>query len=331
MVRPHPGATFAVAVAVVTVITAGAVVAAEASTRSPLPQVPAPRPSVVTVVAAGDIACDPANPMFNHGQGTARWCRAADTGALIARLAPDALLPLGDEQYDDGTLPKFRHSYDPAWGAERWRTHPVPGNHEYEASSTAAGYFGYFGAHAGPGKRGWYSYDLGSWHLVALNSNCDLIACGPGSPQLTWLRHDLATHPSTCTLAYFHHPRFSSGPHGSEPAVHLVTPFWRVLWQAGADVILNGHDHIYERFAPMTPAGSLDRATGIREFVVGTGGAQHYWIAHVQPHSQVRNTTAFGVLDLALRPAGYGWSFEPIGGASFKDAGWTACHGAPAR
>jgi Calcineurin-like phosphoesterase len=288
------------------------------------------RAGPVSVAAAGDIACDPANPAFNHGRGIAGACRAAATAALLARLDPNAVLPLGDEQYDDGTLPKFRHSYARSWGTERWISRPVPGNHEYAATRTARGYFRYFGSRAGPGRRGWYSYDLGAWHLIALDSNCDLIGCGAGSAQLAWLRHDLATDPAACTLAYFHHPRFSSGPHGADASVRLVAPFWRALWRGGADVILNGHDHLYERFAPMTPGGTLDRATGIREFVVGTGGAQHYPVAQVRPHSQVRNTTTFGVLDLSLRPAGYRWTYVPVAGSSFRDRGWTRCHGAPA-
>jgi Calcineurin-like phosphoesterase len=313
-----------VAVAVVSTASASAPARARPIERSSRPS------TTATVAAAGDIACDPANPAFNHGRGIGAACRAAATAAVLARLGPDAVLPLGDEQYDDGSLRKFRRSYALSWGAERWITRPVPGNHEYEATRTARGYFGYFGSRAGPGRRGWYSYNLGAWHLIALNSNCDLIGCGSGSAQLAWLRHDLAIHRAACTLAYFHHPRFSSGPHGADPSVRLVAPFWRALWRGGADVILNGHDHLYERFAPMTPAGTLDRATGVREFVVGTGGAQHYQIAHVRPHSQVRNTTTFGVLDLTLRPTGYGWSFVPVAGSSFHDRGQTRCHGAPA-
>jgi hypothetical protein len=191
---------------------------------------------------------------------------------LIAGIDPAAVLPLGDDQYDDGRLGKFRRSYDLGWGRQRWRSRPVLGNHEYEASSRAAGYFAYFGRRAGPPDRGWYSYDLGAWHLIALNSNCVLVRCDPGSPQMTWLGRDLAAHASTCTLAYFHHPRFSSGPHGDDPELLLLRPMWRVLYAAGVDVVLNGHDHLYERFAPMDPHGRADRPFGVRQFTVGTGG-----------------------------------------------------------
>jgi hypothetical protein len=292
--------------------------------------VPAYATADPTIVAAGDISCDPTNSLFHHGHGTKTWCRAGDTTSLIERINPDEVLPLGDEQYEDGRLSAFHRSYAIHWGTQLWRSRPVPGNHEYYGSSSASGYFAFFGSHAGPGKRGWYSYDLGAWHLIALNSNCDLIRCRPGSAQYRWLHHDLATHASACTLAYFHHPRFSSGPHGNDSTVALTTPFWRLLYRGGADVILNGHDHIYERFAPMTPMGTRDVATGIREFVVGTGGAEHYWIERVRWQSQVRNARTFGVLRMTLHPGSYAWRFVPIHGASFTDAGSDTCHGVPA-
>ncbi len=286
-------------------------------------------PGVAVVVAAGDIACDPGSGAFGNGGGTATWCRARDTFALIRAIDPDLVLPLGDEQYDDGRLTKFRRSYDLSWGSMRLRSRPVPGNHEYGVAD-ASGYFRYFGARAGSPGRGWYSYDLAGWHLVALNSNCSLVGCAVGSPQYRWLQADLGSHPLSCTLAYFHHPRFSSGPHGDDLEATWTRDLWRLLYARGADLVLNGHDHIYERFAPMTPAGVVDRSTGIREFVVGTGGVQHYWIDQVRWASQVRNARAFGVLRLSLAPDRYAWRFVPVAGSSFSDSGFGRCHGVPA-
>jgi len=283
----------------------------------------------VTVAAAGDIACDPTNPAFHDGVGAGSWCRAAQTHKVIAALDPDAVLALGDEQYDDGRLAAFRRSYALGWGKERWRTYAVPGNHEYWGSSTAAGYFDYFGAHAGPTRHGWYSSRIGAWRVVALNSNCDRFSCSKGSPEYRWLRRELAAHPATCSLAILHHPLVSSGPHGDDESG--ARPLWTLLYRAGVDLALAGHDHIYERFAPLRPDGTKDPSHGIREFVVGTGGAQHYSIAHVHRYSQARNTTAFGVLKLALRPGRFAWRFLPAGGATFTDTGSNTCHGAPAR
>lgn len=323
-------ATLVVAAAlVVTSVPVAAVATFRSAGPHPAPAAGAPpefAPGVL--VAAGDVACDPRSSMFAHGHGTATWCRAADTASLIRSIDPDVVLPLGDEQYDDGRITKFRRSYDASWGTFLDRTRPVPGNHEYGVHG-AAGYFRYFGAEAGPTGRGWYSYDLAGWHLVALNSNCDQVGCLAGSPQYRWLAADLRAHPAACTLAYFHHPRFSSGPHGNDPEAAWTRDLWRLLYARGADVILNGHDHLYERFAPMNPAGTVDRATGIREFVVGTGGAEHYWVDQVRWASQVRNADTFGVLQLTLRTDAYGWRFVPVAGGSFEDSGFGRCHGAP--
>jgi calcineurin-like phosphoesterase family protein len=275
----------------------------------------------VTVVAVGDIACDPSSPEFNGGRGIGDHCRHAATARVVHDAAPDAVLTLGDQQYDDGLYGKFLSSYDLSWGAFRSTTYPVPGNHEYWGSPRASGYFQYFGDQAGRTGVGWYSADLGSWHIVALNSNCDIVGCGKGSPQYDWLERDLTANDAACTLAFWHHPRFSSGPHGPDTA---VTPFWRLLAADGADIVLNGHDHIYERFRPQDPTGARD-ARGIREFVVGTGGEEHYPIAGAQPNSEVRNTDAFGVLELTLAGGTYGWSFVPALGASFADSGSGAC------
>ena len=275
----------------------------------------------VTVVAAGDIACDPANPSFNDGKGRGDECRARAVARLIRGIGPQAVLTLGDHQYDDGRYPKFRRSYDLSYGAFKAITYPAVGNHEYYSSPRARGYFEYFGAQAGDRGKGWYSVDLGAWHVVALNANCSIIGCGRGTAQYEWLRNDLANDASACTLAFWHVPRFSSGPHG--PSLS-VTPFWRLLRRDDADLVLNAHDHIYERFRPQDASGTRD-AFGIREFVVGTGGAERYWIDSVQRNSRVRSSRAFGVLRLTLKDGSYDWRFAPALDARFRDAGTADC------
>jgi 3',5'-cyclic AMP phosphodiesterase CpdA len=281
-----------------------------------------------TIVAAGDIACDPRNPMFKGGSGSGRYCRAAAVEKVIRAAAPDGVLALGDEQYDTGRLHAFRRSYAKSWGTELARTYPVPGNHEYEATRRADGYYTYFGSHAGPNNRGWYSVTLGSWRLIALNSNCWAVGgCSGGTAQYRWLRHLLAKHPSRCSLAFMHHPLVSSGIHGDDES--HARPLWKLLFHFGVDVALVGHDHIYERFAPVNAFGVKNKSHGIREFIVGTGGAMHYGIVKVHRYSQVRNTQAFGVLRLTLRSGAYDWKFLPAAGATFSDSGTARCHGAP--
>jgi hypothetical protein len=288
---------------------------------------PAP---TVTVAAAGDIACDPGSASFNGGSGTPSACRQRYTSDLLLDPGLDAVLPLGDLQYSNATLAKFKQSYDPSWGRVKSITRPVPGNHEYKTAS-AAGYFDYFngtGVANGPAGRrgkGYYSFDLGDWHLIALNSECSQVAggCAEGSPQNDWLEADLAAHPSDCTLAYWHNPRFSSGSeHGDDPA---MAPFWKDLYAARAEVVLNGHDHSYERFRPQTPA-RVANAQGIREFVVGTGGKSLTPFGTVKPHSVVRQAHTYGILELTLRPGGYTWRFVPEAGKTFTDTGTGSCH-----
>ena len=266
------------------------------------------------IAAAGDIAC-------KAGESSGGECQHAATANLIGRIDPDAVLPLGDTQYD-GALSDFQRSYDRTWGQFKQITHPAIGNHEYDAGGQ--GYFTYFGDLAGRPGAGFYSYDLGGWHLISLNSNCGAIGgCGPGSAQWKWLRKDLAKYSKRCTLAYWHHPRFSSGvEHGSEGS---VGPFWQVLYQYGADVVLSAHEHNYERFAPQDPSGRLDRKKGIRQFVVGTGGKSHYSFGRALPTSEVRNGSTYGVLRLALSNRGYQWRFVPTSG-SFTDSGRDRCH-----
>lgn len=275
------------------------------------------------IAAAGDIACDPADSNFRGGAGTASACRMKATSDLLLGMELAGVLALGDNQYEDGALPKFRQSYDPSWGRLKSLTRPAVGNHEY-GQPNASGHFAYFGPAAGDPANGYYSFDIGTWHLIALNSNCSRVGgCGAGSPQELWLKADLAAHPAACTLAYWHHPRFSSGLHGSDLAYDA---FWRDLYDAGADVVLVGHDHDYERFAPQDPRGAADPVRGIREFVVGTGGKTHYWFRSPQPNSEVRNWDTFGVLVLTLRSLGYDWRFISEPGRSFADSGRGFCH-----
>jgi hypothetical protein len=202
---------------------------------------------------------------------------------------------------------------------------PSPGNHEYNTLN-ATGYYGYFGAAAGDPSKGYYSFDLGDWHIIVLNSNlsCDVIGCAAGSPQEQWLRADLAANSKFCTLAYWHHPRFNSGAsHGNNIE---MAPFWNALYEYNADVILNGHEHVYERFAPQTPSAVADPDHGIRQFTVGTGGRSHYTFGTIQPNSERREGNTYGVLKLTLHATGYDWQFVPVAGASFTDSGSGTCH-----
>jgi acid phosphatase type 7 len=280
---------------------------------------------VVRLAAAGDIACDPTEANFNGGEGTATACRQFAVSSAILAGGYDAVLPLGDEQYIAGSASAFAASYHPSWGRLDPIAHPVVGNHEY-GRPAAGPYFQYFGASAGTPGEGWYSYQLGAWHVVALNANCTRIAggCGVGSPQELWLRADLAAHATGCTLAYWHQPLFTSGQEGPTPE---TSTFWNDLIAAGAEIVLNGHEHHYERFAPQTPAGQRDDAHGIREFVVGTGGKNHTSF-HATPaaNSEVRDNTSFGFLELELSNGAYSWTFRPTAPDSFTDSGTGTCH-----
>ncbi len=283
------------------------------------------------IVAAGDIACDPSSSYFNGGNGTPSSCRQLYTYNLIAGIAPAAVLPLGDTQYNCGGYSAFTKSYALSWGKLLSISHPAVGNHEYltsggtgcDTSGTASGYFQYFGSAAGQKGQGYYSYNVGTWHLIALNTQCSKVGgCGDGSPQETWLEADLAAHPNACVLAYWHIPRWSSGGRASSSTAAFVTD----LYNAGAELILTGHDHDYERFAPQNPSGGLDTSKGIREFVVGTGGSNHTSFTTTAKNSQVRNDATFGVLKLTLHASSYDWQFVPEAGKTFTDSGTTACH-----
>jgi hypothetical protein len=277
------------------------------------------------VTTAGDIACDPANAYYKGGAGDATHCHERYTANLVGQTQPAAVLPLGDLQYNSASLSNIKAVYAPTWGAYKSITRPAAGNHE----GSMTGYFDYFngvGVQSGPaGQRGkgYYSFDVGAWHLIALNSNCSRVPCSAGSAQEQWLRADLTLHPNACTLAYWHHPRFSSGYDGSNT---FMQPLFQDLYNAGADVILSGHSHDYERFAPQDPKGKLNQATGIRQFVVGTGGAFFTGLSTTKPNSEVRSNKAFGVLRLTLHAASYDWNFIPDKSGGFADSGSAPCH-----
>jgi hypothetical protein len=269
--------------------------------------------ATVTIVAAGDIACDPA-----HNVGQPQDCDQAATADLIGRLNPTAVLTLGDNQYEDGTVAGFQSVYGPTWGKYKSITYPAIGNHEY-LTHGAAGYFGYFDVPA------YYSYDLGSWHMISLDSECSaggVGGCQAGSTQEKWLLADLAAHPSQCALVYWHEPAWSSGEHGD--ATQMAT-IWADLVAAHVSVVLTGHNHDYERFVPLNATGQPD-PSGTTEFVVGTGGKNHYGFALAPLTGEViRNDQSFGVIDMTLGATGYSWKFVPAPGYAFTDSGSAVC------
>jgi hypothetical protein len=264
----------------------------------------------VTLVGAGDIAgCD-----FKQDRKTAR---------LLGKIS-GTVFTLGDSVYPDGTRAQIRNCYDPTWGNYKKRTRPTAGDEDY-ATSGAKPYFDYFGWRAGKPSRGYYSYDRGSWHIVALNSNCEEVGgCEWNSTQGRWLRTDLANHRARCTLAYFHHPLYASGTTHDSPK---VKPFWHILYTHHADVILSGHVHRYERFTRITPSGKRSSARGIRQFIVGTGGKlggkQH---GPDEPRVQAKKIGAPGVLKLELGTGFYHWKFVPVAGRHYTDSGRARCH-----
>jgi len=281
------------------------------------------------IAAAGDIACDgtsgASQSAGDKDDYSVNGCQQARTAAELRAKNYTAILPLGDEQYPDGSPTQFASSYAKTWGASQAPVHPVPGNHEYHTTG-AAGYFSFFQSAAGDPAKGYYSWDLPGWHFIAINANCSAVGgCNTGSPEDQWLKADLASHHAACTLAYWHQPRFSSAHHHSDATYQ---PFWDDLYAAKADVVLNGHDHDYERFASQTPTGAPDPTGGIREFVVGTGGKSHYEFTAIEPNSEVRNNTTFGIIELTLHPHGYDWHFLPAPGTgTFTDRGSASCHG----
>jgi Calcineurin-like phosphoesterase/Iron/zinc purple acid phosphatase-like protein C len=270
----------------------------------------------VTVAAAGDAVCAPGSAV------TATTCRQmAVSNRILLDRSVTWFLALGDLQYETGDLASFRTAYDGSFGRLKAKTKPAPGNHEY-GTAGATGYYNYFGALAGDPTKGYYSFDVGStWHVIALNSNCTAVACAAGSAQEQWLRADLAAASARpCTLAFWHHPRFSSNEHGDDGT---VAPFWNALRTAGAELVLNGHDHGYERFAPQTPGAVADR-NGIREIVAGTGGRSLYAFGPPHANSVVRDET-FGYLRLTLGRNKYSWQFVTQAG-TITDSGTGTCH-----
>ena len=268
---------------------------------------PTPAPVILPtafLVGAGDIAMcgSGGNP-----QATAKMVDSID-GTVVT---------LGDNAYPNGTAANYKSCYDTSWGRFKGRTKPAPGNHEYDSDSTAQPYFDYFGAAAGPVGAGYYSYDLGNWHVIALNSSAPV---GANSAQAAWLKGDLSANNAKCELAYFHYPLFSSSEHGNIQSMRAI---WQILYDAGVDVVLSAHDHAYERFAPQTPDGAPDPTGGIREFVVGTGGAPPYTFPNVRPNSEVRLSTN-GVIKMALKFGGYDWNFISTSGPG--DSGSGTCH-----
>ena len=268
-----------------------------------------------TLVGAGDIA----------------WCGnllgAKATANLIEHI-PGTVFAAGDLAYDAGTWEEFQNCYQPTWGKFKSRTKPAAGNHEYNGSR-ASGYFRYWGKVAGDPEKGYYSYDLGAWHVVVLNTNCFVKAlggCSESSPEELWLREDLAAHADSCIVAYGHHSMFSSGILPSHAMHPELRAFWQDLYRAHADLMLAGHEHSYERFAPQDPDGQLDEKNGIRQIVVGTGGKSHTPLGFATPNSEVRNADTFGVLKLTLSPQGYNWQFIPQAGMAFTDSGEGTCH-----
>jgi hypothetical protein len=294
---PTTGSTSSPSTTVPTTTTAPTTTAPTTTTTPP----PAGNP---VIAVAGDIA----------GSGTGD----SATAALLDALNPTAVLTAGDNAYENGSSSDYTNYYAPTWGRYKSSTFPTPGNHEYQTSG-ASGYFGYFGSRAGTAGKGFYSHNIGAWHLIALNSE---IAHGATSEQVTWLKNDLAAASAQCVLAYWHKPRFTAGNYSD---LSEFQPFWDALYAANADVVINGHDHNYQRYAPLTPSGVRDDARGLREFVVGTGGRSHYGI-RADSRRQAADGGTYGVLKLTLRTAGYDWQFLPEAGKTFSDSGSASCH-----
>ena len=311
------------------IVLSALVVCAAASTVGLVASVPRAAAATDPVVAAaGDIACAP------PGTRTASKCHQAATADLLA--GADAVLPIGDEQYNCGQLSAFNQVYDASWGQYKSVSNPAVGDNEYAGNGCstpgASGYFTYFGDRATPQEpgctascKGYYSYDVGAWHVVALNSECTqpgVGGCSASSPQVQWLKADLAAHPNTCTLAYFHRPYFSD----KGGTVAKVKQLFTALYNGGADVLLVGHQHIYERFRPQSPSGAA-ATNGVRQFIVGTGGRSQTTPASPPPAgSEKQNSGTFGVLKLTLHPTSYDFQFVPEAGKTFTDTGTQACH-----
>ncbi|MGB7874877.1 MAG: DNRLRE domain-containing protein [Anaerolineales bacterium] len=297
----------------------GCVPPPEPMTATPTPTKSQPIPSRETPTPP--ITPKPEEDPILVGAGDIADCNSNgdEATANLLDTIPGTVFTTGDNAYPDGAAFEFMNCYDLSWGRHKARTYPSPGNHDYHTNG-AAGYYDYFGSSAGDPDIGYYSYDLGTWHIVVLNSNLPVEA---GSPQEQWLRADLSAHPVACTLAYWHHPRFSSGlQHGSNARMQSL---WQALYDYDADVVLAGHEHNYERFAPQNPQGVSEPTRGIRQFVVGMGGRSHYPFGIPIANSEVRNGDTYGVFKLTLHPDSYSWEFVPEAGKTFTDSGSAPC------
>jgi len=295
-----------------------------------LARMTSPRPALATACLAAVIACGDSGPRDVRaasladpvlvGAGDIASCASSGDEATSTLLdeIPGTVFTVGDNAYRTSSGNPM-NCYNASWGRHKQRTRPVPGNHEYHEGYIDQ-YFDYFGSAAGEKGKGYYSYNVGRWHIIALNS---VISTHWSDEQGKWLRADLARNRHACTLAYYHHPRFSSGPHTLKTQAQEL---WWMLSEGGVDVVVNGHDHIYERFAPMNKNGERDNDKGTRQFIVGTGGAHRYEIRREAPNSEVRNTSTFGVLKLTLKSRGYDWKFIPVRGSRFTDSGSDSCH-----
>ena len=286
------------------------------NTNTPV-DLPSYTPAVIDTPT--DISTDNGDPVL-VGAGDIASCSSSGdeaTANLLDGIA-GTVFTAGDNAYESGSAVEFANCYYPTWGRFKTRTNPSPGNHDYNTSG-ATGYYGYFGTAAGDPTKGYYSYNLGAWHVIVLNSE---ISTSAGSTQETWLRQDLVDNPSTCTLAYWHEPRFSSGStHGSTSGVQ---PLWQALYDFHAEVIVNGHEHNYERFAPQSPTGNAD-VNGIREFVAGMGGRSHYGFGTILTNSVAHNSDTYGVLKFTLHATSYDWQFVPEAGKTYADSGTAQC------
>lgn len=281
---------------------------------TPIPDIPGTTPTPTPIPL-------PSGPQTLVGAGDIGWCNlpGAEQTARLVQGINGQVFTAGDNAYMDGSLGNFMDCYEPAWGRFRDRTRPVAGNHEYDTDATARGYYTYFGGLASPATQGYYSYEVGDWHIVALNSALPNV--GFGAAQLAWLQQDLAASRARCTAAIWHHPLFSSGPNGPQ---RYARDAWALLYNANADVIINGHDHLYERFARQDMDGRRDPVRGIQQFTVGTGGAMLYgFTGALSPNSEVR-IAQWGVIRFTLSSTGYDWEFIPVAGAG--DSGHGDCH-----
>ncbi|MFD7259015.1 DNRLRE domain-containing protein [Streptomyces sp. NPDC059874] len=278
---------------------------------------PSPTPTSSTPPPSGDPVLVGAGDIADCGTG------GDEATAKLLDGISGTVFAAGDTAYPDGTASDYTNCYGPSWGRHKSRTRPATGNHEYHTAG-AAGYFNYYGASAGEPGKGYYSFDLGNWHVVALNSNCSVVSCSAGSAQEQWLRADLAASTKPCTVAYWHHPRYTSGSsHGPNTS---VKPLYQALYDNNAEVIVTGHNHNYERFAPMDANGALDNTRGIRQFVAGMGGTGLGGFGTIQPGSETRNSNTWGVLKLTLHSSSYDWQFVPEAGKTFTDSGTKSCH-----